>query len=53
MGFVKNFTTGGFGFEPSKSWTFGIQALIGIEASWNADKAAEIAAKNKLCGVAN
>jgi hypothetical protein len=49
--FYKNFTTGRKGFDPSKTFSFGAQALIGMEVKYNSDKAYDIWAHNQRCGL--
>ncbi|MGB8783962.1 MAG: RHS repeat-associated core domain-containing protein [Terriglobales bacterium] len=49
LGFQYNFTTGSFGFNPSKSFTLGLQALVGGEVSFNSDTYLKLGAANKAC----
>lgn len=49
LGFQYNFTTGSLGFNPSKSFTLGLQALIGGEVSVNSDTYLKLGAANKAC----
>jgi hypothetical protein len=49
LGFQYNFTTGSLGFNPSESFTLGLQALIGGEVSFNSDTYLKLGAANKAC----
>jgi RHS repeat-associated protein len=49
LGFQYNFTTGSFGFNPSKSFAVGLQALVGGEVSFNSDTYLKLGATNKTC----
>jgi len=49
LGFQYNFTTSDWSFNPSKSFTFGVQAILGGEVSFNSDTYKKLGAANKAC----
>jgi hypothetical protein len=49
LGFQFNFKTGQIKFAPSKSFSLGVQVLIGAEVSFNSDTYMKTSAENKAC----
>jgi hypothetical protein len=50
-GFAKNFTTGKSSWDPSKSLSLGLQLVVGMQFTYNSEKAFEITTRNERCGV--